>query len=174
MSQPKEIFENTPANREQLYAKNYSKMLGLALKFLRDPETAKDAVQNAFIKTELAKAPTLNNSYLLEATYHCAIDEIRRQKMQAKYLDLSSEILDKPCPHPGPEESAVRKEQSSQLTETLKLLSSRYKKAIQLSDIDGLDYHEAAQIMGVTYKTFKSLLHRARISARELILEKAA
>jgi RNA polymerase sigma-70 factor (ECF subfamily) len=48
-------------------------------------------------------------------------------------------------------------------------LSSHYRTAVELVDIDGLSYQEAADVMGIPVGTIMSRLHRGRRQVKEVL-----
>ncbi len=48
-------------------------------------------------------------------------------------------------------------------------LSSHYRNAVELVDIDGLSYQEAADVMGIPVGTIMSRLHRGRRQVKEVL-----
>jgi RNA polymerase sigma-70 factor (ECF subfamily) len=71
---------------------------------------------------------------------------------------------------PLPEEAVIQLEQAGKITSLLERLPVLYQQVLQLVDMDGLDYREAADLLGLPLGTLKSRLTRARLRLRELVL----
>ena len=54
----------------------------------------------------------------------------------------------------------------------LQVLDDEHRAAVVLRDIEGFNYQEIAEILGVPVGTVKSRLHRARMMLREAIIER--
>jgi RNA polymerase sigma-70 factor (ECF subfamily) len=53
------------------------------------------------------------------------------------------------------------------VAEGLETLSDRLRRVVELVDVDGLSYAEAADVLGVPVGTVMSRLHRARVRLRD-------
>ena len=63
---------------------------------------------------------------------------------------------------PGPDERLERDEKLQRVHQIFNALPERLRTALQLRDIEGLSYAEAAGAMELTEAAFKVTLHRAR------------
>lgn len=66
----------------------------------------------------------------------------------------------------SPEDQALDQVFDARLERSLAGLNAQFREAIQLVDIDGLSYAEAASVLDVPVGTIMSRLHRARKSIR--------
>ncbi len=66
-----------------------------------------------------------------------------------------------------PEQVVVGQEFDAVVAESLALLPERHRQVVELVDIDGLSYAEAAEALGVPVGTVMSRLHRARARIRQ-------
>ncbi len=145
-----------------------------ALWLLGEAEAAEDAAQEAFIRA-YQKINSFHGGpfrpWILRIVSNYCIDQMRRAKVRPSIpLDLYNENDDEietPLWLKDPtlpiEELVERKEQSAAVRRCLERLAPEYRSAIILVDIQGLEYTEAAAIMGITLGTFKSRLFRARL-----------
>lgn len=62
----------------------------------------------------------------------------------------------------GPAESVTETMPDAALIEALARLSPAHRAVVAMVDVDGLSYHEAAEVLGVPVGTVTSRLHRAR------------
>lgn len=70
---------------------------------------------------------------------------------------------------PGPEQGALDKENRQFWEQVLHLLSSEYRSAIYLVDVEGMTPREAAAVQGKTAAGFRVTLFRARKKLRALV-----
>ena len=65
-----------------------------------------------------------------------------------------------------PEEIALKKELRSKLEDAVLSLPKHYRLVLILRDMEHLDTREVAEVMGISEKTTKMRLHRARVFLR--------
>jgi RNA polymerase sigma-70 factor (ECF subfamily) len=65
-----------------------------------------------------------------------------------------------------PEQHALRAEDAADIAGALARLARRHRTVVELVDLDGLSYAEAAVVLGVPEGTVTSRLHRARARLR--------
>jgi RNA polymerase sigma-70 factor (ECF subfamily) len=148
---------------------------------LGQEEAAEDAAQEtfyrAFQKIHTFKGSSFRAWILRIATNHC-LDQIRRRKCHPVFPlnkifedtqeedENSSWLVD---PDPSPEQIAEQAELDGMITQCLMKLPPIYRLPIILSEIQEMNYQEAAQVIGLRLGTFKSRLFRARMQFIEAI-----
>ncbi len=80
-------------------------------------------------------------------------------------FERSAEFAD----HVGPEETVVEPVFDAAVSDAFNSLSEDFREVVELVDLNGLAYQEAADIIGVPVGTVMSRLHRARKRIREHI-----
>jgi RNA polymerase sigma-70 factor, ECF subfamily len=70
----------------------------------------------------------------------------------------------------SPEQVVVGPEFGAVVTASLAALPERHRQVVELVDIEGLSYAEAAQVIGVPVGTVMSRLHRARTRIRHRLI----
>jgi RNA polymerase sigma-70 factor (ECF subfamily) len=75
--------------------------------------------------------------------------ELGRLRDQSRYTDLTEEVV-------------MRQHFDVTVSAALVQLPAKHRRVIQLVDIDGLSYREAAQLLGIPEGTVMSRVHRAR------------
>lgn len=77
---------------EALYAKTSSKLYGLLMKMLSNPDLATDVLQESYIKIWLNSAQYQSTSgdpwpWICQLTRHCALDALRKKKRTAEQVE---------------------------------------------------------------------------------------
>ena len=145
---------------------------GLALRIVRDPALAEDAVQEGFLAvwrsaarfvTERAKAST----WILTLIHRRAVDLVRReQPRRAEPLDAA--------PHESgddTEEEAWLRLRRTRVQEALRRLPDKQREALELAYYGGFTQSELADRLGEPLGTIKSRMFSGLASLRELLAE---
>ena len=155
-----------------------------ALSLLDDPNSAEDATQEAFIKAFQALNTFRGGSFrswLLRIVTNCAYDLVRRSRRQPTQplypLDRHGEESDSPYwiadPSASIPSAVERKELSEDIYRMMDELPEAYRSVLDLIDVLGLDYVEAAQALKIPLGTVKSRLARARLRMQEKLRQRA-
>ncbi len=152
------------------------RLFSYALRILRKPQDAEDAVQEAMLAAfEHLDQFQGRADFLTWATrivINAALGQIRRARSrpavswgqvdgEGEESLLSESIED---PKPNPEEIYQRVERRRLLEEALKYLPAQNRRAIQLCKLDDWPVKDAAGALGVPLSTLKARLHRGRRS----------
>jgi len=145
---------------------------GLALRIVRDPALAEDAVQEGFLAVwgsatrfvaERAKAST----WILTLIHRRAVDLVRReQPRRAEPLDA--------VPHESgddTEEEAWLRLRRGRVQEALKGLPDKQREALELAYYGGFTQSELADRLGEPLGTIKSRMFSGLASLREALAE---
>ena len=163
-------------------------LYNLCLRMLASSEAAEDATQEAFIAAYRAidrfrggaSAPGRSagfRAWLFRIGVNACYDELRRRRARpALSLDEprgeSGRVREIENPGPALDEIAETAELGRAIQEALSALPSDQRLAIVLCDVQGLDYAEIAQVMGVSLGTVKSRINRARLRLRAFLLSR--
>jgi RNA polymerase sigma-70 factor, ECF subfamily len=153
-----------------------------AYRMIGEPDAAEDAAQDAFISAFRNLGSYRGGSFrawLLRIVTNLCYDELRRRKrrptLPLEPTDHDDEEIESPrwMADPGetPEAFAERSELSRALNGCLGGLSEEFRTVVVLVDLQGMDYTEAAQVIGAPLGTVKSRLARARLRLRECLQE---
>jgi RNA polymerase sigma factor (sigma-70 family) len=145
---------------------------GLALRVVRDPALAEDAVQEAFLTVwrsaarfvaERAKAST----WILTLVHRRAVDLVRREQPRR------TEPLEVVAPAVGgdTEEEAWLRLQRARVQEALARLSDQQREALELAYYGGFTQSELADRLGEPLGTIKSRMFSGLARLRELLAE---
>lgn len=152
----------------------------VAQHILQTEEAAADAVQDALIKAHRA-LPRFQDgnfrSWLLRIVTNTCYDHLRRQKRRQslsldELTDWSTTILPVPAAvdAENPETVALHKESMQVLLKAIDELPAWHRHVVLLIDVQGYDYAEAAEVLGLPLGTVKSRLSRARSTLRDALV----
>jgi RNA polymerase sigma-70 factor (ECF subfamily) len=146
----------------------------LAVSFLRDHSLADDAAQETFISAYRSFSQFRGGalrSWLLRIAANVCRDMLRSAKARpAASLDALPVMPEDPAPQGDtPEAATERAEFYRVLRSALAKLPDEQRQVVELVDIQGLSYDEAAEAMDTRVGTVKSRLARARIALRDLL-----
>jgi len=153
-------------------------LYNLCLRMLGSPEPAEDATQDAFIAAFRSIHRFRGGGFrawLFRIAVNACYDELRRRRSRPavsldKPVGESGRTLDVPNPCPTLEERAQTAELGGAIRDALSAIPSEQRLAVILCDVQGLDYAEIAQVMGVSLGTVKSRIARARSRLRAHLL----
>ncbi len=163
---------------EALVEKYKRKAFRLAYQVLRDQEEALDVAQEAFIKAFRAlprfKGDSAFYTWLFRITMNLALDRKRQRATRVRSMgteDVPPEEWERTAVSlaPDPEDVAAGAEQRARIRVALDSLSENHRAIIILSDIEGLQYREIAEVLGIPMGTVMSRLHHARKRLREAL-----
>jgi RNA polymerase sigma-70 factor (ECF subfamily) len=145
---------------------------GLALRVVRDPALAEDAVQEAFLAVwrsaarfvpERAKAST----WILTVVHRRAVDIVRREEPRR------TEPLEE-APQPSAnltEDEAWLRLQRTRVQEALRKLPDQQREALELAYFGGFTQSELADRLGEPLGTIKSRMFTGLARLRELLAD---
>jgi RNA polymerase sigma-70 factor, ECF subfamily len=156
----------------ELYDRFNRVAYGLALRIVRDPSLAEDAVQDAFLAVwrsaarfvaERAKAST----WILTLVHRRAVDLVRReQPRRAEPLESAPQQAGDDT-----EEEAWRRLRRTRVQEALKRLPDKQREAIELAYYGGFTQSELADRLGEPLGTIKSRMFSGLANLRDLLAE---
>jgi len=149
----------------------------LAQQILHTEEAAADAVQEALIKAHRAMGRFQDGnfrSWFLRIVTNTCYDHLRRQKRRlAVSLDELTEqsgldfVSSSDIAGDDPETLVLQNESLGVLLAAIDKLPTWHRTVVLLVDVQGYDYNEAAEILGLPLGTVKSRLSRARSALRD-------
>ncbi|MFN0155923.1 MAG: sigma-70 family RNA polymerase sigma factor [Gaiella sp.] len=157
-----------------LYDRHSRTAYGLAVRVLRDPTLAEDAVQEAFLtlwRTAASFDPTRGSvsGWLHLLVHRRAVDLVRRSERQ-RAVQERPELIER-GDAPGPEELAVGGETAARATAALRRLTSCQREVIELAFYDGLTQREIAEALDLPLGTVKSRTFAGLTRLRQLLEE---
>ena len=156
----------------ELYDRFNRVAYGLALRIVRDPSLAEDAVQEGFLAVwrsaarfvaERAKAST----WILTLVHRRAVDLVRReQPRRAEPLESAPRQAEEDT-----EEEAWLRLRRARVQEALKRLPDKQREALELAYYGGFTQSELADRLGEPLGTIKSRMFSGLANLRELLAE---
>lgn len=160
-----------------------SKAYALALKMLKHPQNAEDAVQDAFLKAWRSlpgfQGDSRFDSWMYRIVYNTCLDYLRRDSRhpilsltEPEEEEQEASQMDLPDATPGPEEQLLQKERAEQLNEEIQALSDKLREPLILRELQGKSYEEIAEQLEIPVGTVRSRISRARQTLAERLREK--
>jgi RNA polymerase sigma-70 factor (ECF subfamily) len=144
---------------------------GVALRILRDPALAQDAVQDAFLaawRTAASFDPSRGtaSTWLLTLVHRRAVDLVRREeRRRADVLDESTPVASGDSTDEAAEVRAERRRVQAALTR----LPPDQREALELAYYGGLSQSQLAERLGIPLGTIKSRMFAALATLRDLL-----
>ncbi len=159
---------------ELLYNKYKDRVKYFVYNIVKDYDRAEDITQEAFIyvlQSKVKEGYTFK-SYLFLVAKSRALNflkiEKRRAEINEKFLFENNGVKTED----DIEEIITKKEEKSELLNSIDLLDERYKNAVYLTKIEELSYQETAEILGETVQNVKNLVHRGKSELRKILVKK--
>ncbi len=149
-----------------------NKLYRLAKRLLDDPEDAQDIVQETFIKL-WNRREKLDEYRSVEAlaivtTRNLCLDKLKARKYPTERIEnLKSDI-----PEAETEMKTDLSELVNKIKEIIRQLPAQMKTIMQLRDIEGYDYEEIAEILGMNENAVRVNLSRARKKVKEIMINR--
>lgn len=144
-------------------------MYNLAYRMLGDPEEARDATQEIFIKVhdtlDTFRFESKFSSWVYRVAMNTLIDYRRRWlRHPLKRLEdvLSADRGHPRATTPQPEEQVLRNERVEAVRVAVAKLPIKLRAAVVLRDLQELSYAEISEVLGITEGTVASRLNEAR------------
>jgi len=155
-----------------LVLKYEHKIVNLVMRYVRDPETALDISQEAFIKAYRALPRFRGDSAFYTWLYRIAVNTAKNhlaaQRRRPTDIELDLQDPDQYGLHAKlketdtPEAVSLSDELQEILERAIQALPDDLRTAIVLRELDGMSYEEIAQTMDCPVGTVRSRIFRAR------------
>lgn len=146
------------------------RLRALAFRLLGDRDRMDDVLQEAYVKAYRSlpdfRGASGLGTWLYRITYNACVDDLRRRSTTAQPADDPERAALVVDARPGPDDVAVGRQD---LAAALDGLPADQRAAVLLVDAYGLDYADAASVLGVRAGTIGSRLSRARAVLREAL-----
>ena len=158
----------------ELYDRYGRSAYALALRILRDPVLAQDAVQDAFL-TAWRTAPSFDRArgapatWLMTLVHRRAVDVVRREDRRR-----ASPLEDAPVASGDATDEAVElRDERLRVRAALEVLTPAEREALELAYYGGLSQSEIAERLGVPLGTVKSRMFAGLAKLRDALAERA-
>jgi len=153
------------------------RVYNLCYRFTGNRSTAEDMTQEVFLRIyktigSYRSAHGGFATWMTSVTRNLLIDHYRRTKRdrQTDSLDDAMPVVEnKESSARRPDQQALAGELSAQVHSGLQKLSPDLREAVILRDLQGLEYGEIRQVLGVPEGTVKSRINRGRIELARVL-----
>jgi len=146
-------------------------LVHLAYRLTRDPEEAKDIVQDAFLcafrRLDDFRPERPFARWLFVVARNASLDTIRRRRRAAV---LSTEPEERSS-QAGPEDVALRNEEAMRVRTALNALPSKYRDVLELYYVSDLRYRDIALALELPIGTVKTYISRGKRRLRAKLEE---
>jgi RNA polymerase sigma-70 factor (ECF subfamily) len=156
-----------------LYQRYMDLVYGVCLKYLGEPEDARDAVINIFeeLVTKLKKHEVdYFKAWLYQLSKNHCLMILRKKKNIPKHVDTEFVHLKD---HSHPEDVLIREENLVHLEDCIGKLVNQQKESIQLFYLQGKCYKEISESTGIEINKVKSFIQNGRRNLK-ICMEKKA
>ena len=136
--------------------------------YMGERESAEDCGQETMLRVWRSlggyRGDCAFETWVCRIAANCCLDELRRRKRDRSVAlePLQEAGFDPADPRPGVEEAVLAAERKQQLRQAIARLPEEQRSALVLTQLEGLPYERAAQLLGVSEGTVKSRVNRAR------------
>lgn len=141
---------------------------------LGNPADAEEVVQETFFKAWRALPGFRGEAQFSTWLYRIAMNEASRRlayEARRRALPIDDVVAEVPDRAEGPAGLAESAELEAYLERCIAELPGHYRAAVVLRDVEGLTNEEAAEVLELDIRNFKSRLHRGRMAIRRRVEE---
>lgn len=136
-------------------------MLAVCLRYVNDKETARDLMQDGFIKV-FTSIDTYTGSgafegWLRKIFVNCALEYLRRSDVLRESTDLDStaELVQ-------PDSNAISDLSAAELMQLVRDLPAGFRTVFNMFAVEGYSHKEISEVLGITESTSRSQYTRAK------------
>jgi RNA polymerase sigma factor, sigma-70 family len=147
--------------QKELYDTYSRKMMGVCLRYVNDRETARDLLQDGFVKvfTCMDSYTGLGSfeGWLRKIFVNCALEYLRKSDVlrEAADLDNSAELV-------NPDSSVISEMSAAELMKLVQQLPAGFRAVFNLFAIEGYSHKEIGEMLDITESTSRSQFTRAK------------
>ncbi len=160
---------------EALLAHHQPQIYRFGLKMCRDPEDAKDVLQDTLFAMARGVRDFRGASSVSTWLYTIARSFCIKKRRRSKFAPAGERSIDSDAgvdasqfadPAKTPDEALAGQQVEMALEQAIGALEPRYREVLLLRDVEGLTAAEVAEVLGISVQAVKSRLHRARLFVR--------
>lgn len=142
------------------------RILGLAMRMLRETPAAEDVAQEAFVRVWRQAGTWQPGRARFDTWLHTVVLNLCRDRLRRRYELSGDDIPDRPDPAPDAETVLIETEQGRAVAAAIAALPERQREAILLVHYQDLSGAEAAVVLDISVEALESLLARGRRTLR--------
>lgn len=147
---------------DQIMAAHEDRVFSICLRVMRDREAALDAAQETFItvfrKAHMYNGESAFSTWLYRVAVNTCYDQLRKiKRRKTEAIPEGRDPADRSI-----EDEFTAVELRPDLVKALEALPDDFRRAVILSDLEGLPLAEVSEILGVPVGTVKSRVFRGR------------
>ena len=157
----------------QLYDATSSRVVGLAVRVVRDPAQAEEVAQEAFLEIwrssgrfDPAKGSPLG--WLLTIVHRKAVDRVRSAEASSR-RDTSYHQTNQVIEHDSTAEGAAKNIEGQRVRQALGSLTDTQRGALELAYFGGYTHSEVATMLGIPLGTAKTRIRDGLIRLRDTL-----
>lgn len=166
-------LENDRAAQKQLYEMFSGKLFAVALRYMKDRESAEDVLQDAFIKIfrylNSFRFDSPLEAWLRKIVVNTALKALKKNANLMQSLE-GDYMIDQEFHYSN---AGFEKLSYQQLIDLINELPDGCRTIFNLYAIEGFKHHEIAKLLGVTEGTSKSQYSRAKSLLQEKLLKES-
>jgi len=173
----------------QIVVAYQDRLYNAVLRLVGDAEEARELTQEAFtrglMKLESFRGDASPYTWLFRIALNLAISQLRKVRRRRVFSldrpspngngrygggeDQASGLLDRVArdASEGPAQELERRERGQHVLAALGRIDAEYRAVLVMRDIEGFDYQQMAEVLGLPLGTLKSRLFRARLALRD-------
>ncbi|NEW81582.1 MAG: RNA polymerase sigma-70 factor [Mariniphaga sp.] len=149
---------------ELLYRRYYVRLCAFANKFLNDPYSAEEVVQENFLKLWENRATLRSEgsgkSLLFQGVHNKSLNLLAHQKVVNRYSEMIRTVYAQPEEFDA-HDSLMAKELNLRIQTIVNDLAPECKKIFMMSRSVGMKHHEIAEELSISIKTVETQINRA-------------
>ena len=158
------------ANFELLYKELQPGLYAYSRKFIDDPETARDLVQDVFIKLweeiDISTIHTSISAYLRKTIHNLCLLHLRSQQIHQRFenytaFKLKEAELNFFSPDYGTYTSIFLKDIEDIINKCVENLPPQSRRIFEMSRVKGMSYAEIADELNISVRTVENHMYRA-------------
>ncbi len=161
------VSGNAKAQR-MLFERYSAKMLGVAIRYIKDKERAEDVLQDAFIKVfknlKKFKHDGSLEGWIRRIVVNTALDQLRKNKKRQSNVELDDSFFEL-----ASDSFTEERLQAESLLNIVQQLPEGYRTVFNLFAIEGYSHKEIAKKLNISENTSKSQYSRAKSVLRDVL-----
>lgn len=147
--------------QKELYEMYSRKMMGVCLRYVSDRETARDLLQDGFVKvfTNINAYSGVGSfeGWMRKIFVNCSLEYLRKSDVlrEATDLDNTSELVQ-------PDSTVISDLSAAELMKLVQELPAGFRTVFNMFAIEGYSHKEISEMLNITESTSRSQFTRAR------------